>query len=1126
MTKTVNRPPLSVPNVTYNDLGIKYFNYGKWPGLTEDKNYVGVDQATFSDCDNVIIDGSGVLRSRPAIKIMLNTGIKDVVDVWTFDVITAYKVLDDDSYKLIFLKDGQYSSPVAVPDKFILTFADEKIFMFALNRLAYLDITSWKYENDVVTVDWYDSASTDTANANKAIDYVYIPAAFISVDGVEQEAESMNELTTAYSNTYIYSSLATVQDNIFEGESVKIKIGDTEYNIVYSGLTKYVLVDQTYRASNDIIHTGNLRVRESAGKIVAVYWSRTPVSESAGKDIQRYNGLFYYSVDLRTFNFLGEHEYIEDYYASNSNSSIPPYISDDGNFLVIAAKTPGADTVDILALSILSTEQGGQQKFPNWTKIIYNAIPYYANHEYYMRFHDSGSGSVWYTDVPSIINDSTYYLQLKAILKYGEAINQEKVYYLERGVPSHTVDAITKLSGTKGYDSTADHIELHIDLTGDWKYDFTYDYALYLEDTENQYKFDMEVAKGKLYYQDTLIADFTLGTGVKRTSVQAANEGIAIWTDTKSISTSSTEWSSIPKITTTLRLTASKVYIDITSTQGTYTGDKIDTEASTTFLGHDDIGLIKYVSTNCYAAFVDVNKKYGLDDTGSRRIYQINQSEYKSSESSRFLTKIWSQAELRSAVDVYAINNQIPSRVYIYSYDASTCTLNQKKILDTTTLDFEVYEGETVNVLTNFELFRDDTRIPLIHSLVSPLAVGATTIVYGTGHGGENFIYTNAGASSKITVSLIVPGSLTIPEFDCQTQLENYYFAFKNKLYISATGSELVPGEFKWYFPKRNTEPFDYQITALHPISTTDVAIFFEHGIWYCSWQDSQLYYFKSRIPLGCKLGNDVITTYDGKYTIFSTERGLVSMAYQDFISSTEQALTFLSDDIFDLYKEWNDAPIKITAYEFWLIIYKVNSSTAFVYDLRNRSWWPISIKFDSNRTRNNKSANTKIYLLNNNFRLIHNFEQYTIDKDTDEYYDIENINEEQGVELDRQIDWYITSQRIHFAEYYYRGERLINYDTLHYFKKVQGMRFDTVTNTNDEVEFNIDCITYDNTLRIQQTKSMRYEVDFVGSLVKNMNYPKLQEFQFILSSIEKAIRRPLMLTNIAIKYSITGQVK
>lgn len=59
-------------------------------------------------------------------------------------------------------------------------------------------------------------------------------------------------------------------------------------------------------------------------------------------------------------------------------------------------------------------------------------------------------------------------------------------------------------------------------------------------------------------------------------------------------------------------------------------------------------------------------------------------------------------------------------------------------------------------------------------------------------------------------------------------------------------------------------------------------------------------------------------------------------MSYQDFIASTEQSLTYLSDNIYDMFinyiTEKNSLnQIKLYKFGYWIVIYKRDSKDGFV---------------------------------------------------------------------------------------------------------------------------------------------------------------------------------------------------
>ncbi len=360
---------------------------------------------------------------------------------------------------------------------------------------------------------------------------------------------------------------------------------------------------------------------------------------------------------------------------------------------------------------------------------------------------------------------------------------------------------------------------------------------------------------------------------------------------------------------------------------------------------------------------------------------------------------------------------------------------------------------------------------------------------------------------SNASITDVYPGSLKIPsDLSFVTELSNYFFAAGNKLYINKQGARQGVHDFLWYFPDSNTQVFDYTISNLHPISTTDVAVFFENEIYYVTYDgDLGTYrYYKSRIPLGCKVGADIVTTFDNKYTIFATKRGLVAMSYQDFVNSTEQALTYLSDTIFDKFDKWNTSAIKLTQYKYWLICYRTDSNEAFVFDYRNSSWWPMSY---------DKTPDYIVYfpdVIRGRFNNI----LCKFDTSEENYFDREDVN----------IKWHIKSQKLHF-------------DAINYYKHIVNLTFCAVADNVNRIEMNLKVVNYrkkpeigKNTNTAENVDGISYDVDMTRIFVKRLNYYKLNEFEYTLSSREHQTflvgQYPLSLTNISIKYLITGQVR
>lgn len=384
-----------------------------------------------------------------------------------------------------------------------------------------------------------------------------------------------------------------------------------------------------------------------------------------------------------------------------------------------------------------------------------------------------------------------------------------------------------------------------------------------------------------------------------------------------------------------------------------------------------------------------------------------------------------------------------------------------------------------------------------------------------------NALYiSNADKVIELAETTVGETNFILPEV--YVLLENYYVGIGNKLYISKSITD--NGKFKWYFPEISVQPFDNSITNLQPISNSEVAIFFENEIWHSTFDAETVIdgkqgvyrYYKSKLQAGCKKGSDVLVTYDGKYTIFASNRGLVAMSYQDFIASTEQSLTYLSDNIYDMFinyiTEKNSLnQIKLYKFGYWIVIYKRDSKDGFVFDTRNNSWWPLS-SFDKP---------TKFVTIDNKVEMLSAGNMYDLNKSDADYYDYDG-------EFVNKVSWFVKSQKLHLS-------------ALNNYKHIINMTFVSVHDSNilQNSEYNIDGLDFKLQVNCYRKKvdgninslddyvTVNYRVDTIRTYVQRLNYSKINEFQYQLSSDEEnAMDIPLSLNSITIKYKVGGQVR
>lgn len=397
-----------------------------------------------------------------------------------------------------------------------------------------------------------------------------------------------------------------------------------------------------------------------------------------------------------------------------------------------------------------------------------------------------------------------------------------------------------------------------------------------------------------------------------------------------------------------------------------------------------------------------------------------------------------------------------------------------------------VISRRDLSILTDRYLFINNAIIPLLPYNLNSLPI--VNDVYLMNYSGQLF---TSNFSDVISITFInTPSQINFKKFYNFVELDNLYLSCEDKLYISEERRNEY-NEFLWYLPTVNTQQFNYDITGLHVLSKEDIGIFFQNEIWYVTssvLNDIQVYrYTKSKLQTGILQGSTVLTSYDGKYTMFCTSKGLVAMAYQDFIASTEQALTYLSDNISTEWVELSKQPILMFYYEDWLICYQTKDQAVLLYDLRNGSWWPWTMD----------AYVSKVVLYNNNIVILAKNELYTLTSGSD-----------------KSIRWFIKSQPLHLS-------------AINNYKHIDSITFNSVSEYNDSFTCILSITNYRDTVNEDFTEALDYDIDVYKTFVKRLNFSKVNQFQYILQSDNSNSKPiPLSLTSIVVKYGIKERVR
>lgn len=475
----------------------------------------------------------------------------------------------------------------------------------------------------------------------------------------------------------------------------------------------------------------------------------------------------------------------------------------------------------------------------------------------------------------------------------------------------------------------------------------------------------------------------------------------------------------------------------------------------------------------------------------------------------------------------------------IYDYEYT----EQNNSLVTSTYSYElthlynIYDAHLINntLAGVYGSGRADGYAGLLYTLVdlstkniSTIKATSYTVIYGSSYSDTRVAIVQGGVPGNtdydiytvpqntltfVSRSVSSNDDITISPY-AYCYLENIYIADAKKLYIS---KEIVEDDLlKIYFPKINTNEFNYNITNLHPISDVTVAVFFSDNVWYCTYDSSieignikgAYRYVESKLQIGCEKYSNISTSYDSKYTIFPSKRGLAALSYQDFISTTEQMPQYVSDSIYSIFSKYISQGIKLYKYGFWLIIYKNTSNKLFILDMRNTSWWPCTVPKNI----------SKIVTINDVPQVLIDGKLYKLNTAVEEYYDsIDNVN--------YKIDWKFVSQKLHL-------------NAINNYKHIINITTVSSHEIAPSSDINIDTMNNKLNVRIYRKKvsgnltderdyiAMSYNISAVRTFVQRLNYSKVNEFQYRMSVSDDAIQIPLSLNNIGIKYNVGGQVR
>ncbi len=269
MAKTIRRNPMSAGT---NSLDEKYMNFLEYKGLNTNKNYVSIDQETFTEVNNMYVNQDNQLSTRPPEQIFVINSEWKVVKVWKINDKTFYHIqarddatsLDPDTYYLACPAPWNSSG-------FQLYETTQQIY------LCWLNFAYCLFETDKITAIVYGQNKIDFyANDNA----VYFPVTKLhsgteiyTVDSPDPTGriilQQPNVLTNSYRERYLFEPTIVTGTSELEGNTVTVYIGDTAYTITWKKYNDKVF----YKQIGTVINTNvsDYQAVSNASGLITLY---------------------------------------------------------------------------------------------------------------------------------------------------------------------------------------------------------------------------------------------------------------------------------------------------------------------------------------------------------------------------------------------------------------------------------------------------------------------------------------------------------------------------------------------------------------------------------------------------------------------------------------------------------------------------------------------------------------------------------------------------------------------------------------------------------------------------------------------------------------------------------------
>lgn len=1097
---TIRRNPMSAGT---NSLNEKYMNFLEYKGLNTNKNYVSIDQETFTEVNNMYVNQENQLSTRPPEQIFVINSEWKVIKVWKINDKTFYHIQARDD--ATSLDPGTYY--LACPTSwnsggFELYETTQQIY------LCWLNFAYCLFETDKITAIVYGQNKIDFYANNDAVYFplteIYTGTGVFTIDKPDSTGQLVlqqpNVLTSGHVQRYLFDPAVKVPNTIdLEGKEVTIRIGTNVYKITWAKNNSkafYTTVGQFITTTGQ----GQYQVAKlTSNTFVYLY------TDIADIDTTHNNGKNYISADGYTW-----YEF-----------TLPKYeIVNDGVQNEYWHFTP----VQIPVLS----RQGGYVYYCNYNQGSANEGIEIYRKKIDVANIDAFSSSDWTLFQTCKITDSDLYISINGMNITTKVISQYLLPGMVRSLwakPQSGNIAVEEVYNGETYS---------IPIAFGDADDYTFAYGIMFTSRMFTQSDDGELESIACYYSGCVLAvgDSTKGsTKFCTLNTQETKPELSVWNDM------------LENLDNKIRIIKTGdtglLVVYLGGTIRLITGDatKYIIFCSNLTEGFNIEGTIAYRSDLYYtpnAVQATGSSKGTISSAVKYKLFGFLPNGLAWNELSHQVEDMvvfdngYEYATLdalngtnitvsRYNVILNNLSRQHEESYYVYYYENITAnivtTRSEKPFTCTITTTNDQYTSTTTispqvklsknNMLMSTNFVNGNEIIPLLFAS-RPLYIDDAGVAIWM-DSSNGVIYSNQ-YTETISVDNLVKGSIDyiMPEHSvdfittCLSK-ENVFYQ-SSKTLIDTAISE---GKNLFYIPKntKNDNIFTDKITQLVNFSQTALGIFLETTAYQLTYDSSNdIYYLgKTKLALGNRDGSDMLLSYDGNNIYITTLKGLSTLNYQDFVQSTEQIYRYLTEAIMDVYQEYATRPIKLCQYKNWLFLYKSTSQRILVYDLRTSSWWVWKLpQIPKQLVCINDNIFTEDLVLVTGRGDIYKFRF-----DEASVYDNELI----------PFDWSFTTQKMHFG-------------APNNYKHIRSVSIVT-EQSGRPLRFKLKFTNYRNLNNLSDSDTVEYDIDQLTTMIKRVNFIKTNAFQLQVSN-DKTDKYPqaFVTPNIAIKYRITERLR